>query len=49
MILLLQEFSRVEPEYLPAGVRHNGMSASGEIAQHLHNHGHDKFVEDTPQ
>ena len=47
MILLLQEFSRVEPEYLPAGVRHNGMS--GEIAQHLHNHGHDKFVEDTPQ
>ena len=33
-----------DPEYLPPEARHDGMS--GEVAQHLNNYGHEKFVED---
>ena len=43
-LLILQEFSRADPEYLPPEARHDGMS--GEVAQHLSNYGHEKFVED---
>ena len=43
-ISISQEFSRVDPEYLPPGAWHAGMDT--ETAQHLHNFGHDKFVED---
>jgi hypothetical protein len=40
----MQEFSRVDPEYIPPDAWNEGMSL--ESAQHLHNFGHDKLVED---
>ena len=39
-----QEFSRVDPEYLQEGTRHEGMN--GRVAQHLYNCGHEKLVEE---
>ena len=39
-----QEFSRVDPEYLQDGTRHEGMN--GKVAQHLYNCGHEKLVEE---
>ena len=36
-----QEFSRIDPEYLQEGTRHEGMN--GRVAQHLYNCGHENL------
>ena len=43
----MQEFSKVDPEYIAARAWHAGMN--GETSQILHNFGHDKLVEEVHQ